>query len=87
MNLRTAHTLLLASGILLPIVVTVLVGLARLLNGMGDVAGAYIVDRVTLGFGVVWVVSLVGLVLVNAFRWEVLTQEEPSEGAGEDEAT
>jgi hypothetical protein len=54
---------------------------------MGDVAGAYIVDRVTLGFGVVWVVSLVGLVLVNAFRWEVLTQEEPSEGAGEDEAT
>lgn len=79
MNLRTAHTLLLASGILLPIIVTVLVGLARLLDGMGDATGAYIVDRVTLGFGVIWVVSLIGLVLVNAFRWEVLTQSDPDE--------
>lgn len=76
MDLRTAHTLLLAGGILLPIVATVLVGLARLLNGMGDQAGAYIVDRVTLGFGVLWVVSLIGLILVNAFRWEVLTQQD-----------
>ncbi|MGD9645270.1 MAG: hypothetical protein AB7U73_06125 [Pirellulales bacterium] len=56
----------LCAALMLPIVSIVLVGLGRLLAAMGDAAGAVAVDRLALAVGVLWVLSLIGLVLLLA---------------------
>lgn len=49
--------------LLLPVLICVLLGVARLLAAMQDVAGAAVVDRLALAAGVLWIVDLVVLVI------------------------
>jgi hypothetical protein len=59
---------LVAGVVVLPIVLSVLVSLARLLGAMGDAGGAAVLDRISLGVGIVWLVDFVSLVLVLALE-------------------
>jgi hypothetical protein len=68
---------LIAGLIVLPIVLSVLVALARLLGAMGDAAGAVVLDRISLGVGIVWLVDFVALVLVLALERVGPPREEP----------
>ena len=65
---RTALLGLLATAVILPIGISLLVGLARLLAAMGDTAGAGGLDRVALALAVVWGVDLVCLILLQGFH-------------------
>jgi hypothetical protein len=65
-NLRQITLVLLVAALAMPVVICVLVGLARLLAAMGDTAGAAGVNWIALAAGVVWVVGLIGLVIVQA---------------------
>jgi len=56
----------LGAALILPIVIVVLGGIARLLFAMSDESGAIIVDRVVLAVAVLWLVDLVLLVIVQA---------------------
>lgn len=72
---------LLIGALLLPIVILVLVGLARLFAAMGDERGATAVDYVALGVAVVWVVDLIALVLAQALHL-LQAPDEPDEPQG-----
>jgi hypothetical protein len=67
-NLRRVLNLLAATALLLPILTIVLIGTARLLAAMQDVAGATVVDRIALAVGILWVTDLVTLVIVQAIH-------------------
>lgn len=66
MNLRSLQLATLSAALALPILITVLVGLARLLAALGDASGALGVDRAALATGVAWFLSLIGLVVLNS---------------------
>lgn len=55
-----------ATGLLLPIVISVLVGVGRLLAAMSDDAGALFVDRLALGVAILWTINLILLLLIVA---------------------
>jgi hypothetical protein len=76
-SLSTATLALLAAALVLPISLGVLLGLGRLLAALGDTAGGYVMDRVALGFGVLWVIDLICLVLMVAIH--AVLNEPPSE--------
>jgi hypothetical protein len=57
---------LLLAGILLPITLCVIWGVATLLVQMGDSAGGIVLYRIALGGGILWVVDLILLVLALA---------------------
>jgi hypothetical protein len=58
-------TLILA-GILLPISLCVVLGVAALLVQMGDSAGGAVLHRIALAGGILWVLDLICLLLVVA---------------------
>jgi hypothetical protein len=66
MTLRSATRWLVVLVLGLPLGQAVLVWVAGLLSAMGDAAGATVVGRISTGAGVLWLVSLVGLVVVLA---------------------
>jgi hypothetical protein len=66
MSFRNALTLLLAAALVLPIAELMMLGLGRLLAAMGDLAGAMVLDRISLAGGLLWVLDLVCLLLVLA---------------------
>jgi hypothetical protein len=53
-------------ALFLPITICVTVGVAALLEGMGDFAGGAALHRVALACGTIWVIELICLVLVLA---------------------
>jgi hypothetical protein len=57
---------LLAGVLLLPIAIVLAVAVATLLSAMQDTAGAYILNRIALGLGLVWSLSLISLLLALA---------------------
>lgn len=57
---------LIAVTLLLPITICVVFGVSALLNAMGDATGGAVLHRIALGFGILWAVDLIGLVLVLA---------------------
>ena len=59
---------LLVAALVLPVAISVLVGVGRLLAAMNDAAGAQFVDRLALGGGVLWIVVLVCLLLVQVLH-------------------
>ncbi len=61
-------TILLATSCFVPIVVLVLLGLERLLAALGDEAGAIALGRFSLAGGVVWTLTLIGLLLALAVQ-------------------
>jgi hypothetical protein len=68
-----------AAAVLLPITICVVLGVGSLLTAMGDSAGGGVLSRIALGFGVLWVVDLIGLVLVLAIGtlWNPDRPDEP----------
>ena len=66
MNSGRLLTILLAGGLVLPVVLAVLVGLARLLAAMDDPHGADVAGRLALACGTLWAIDLICLVLVVA---------------------
>lgn len=54
--------------IVLPIILCVVLGVAALLDAMGDTAGGGVLHRIALAGGILWVVDLIGLVLVLAIN-------------------
>jgi hypothetical protein len=57
---------LVVAAIFLPITICVVVGVAALLEGMGDIPGGVALHRVALGIGILWAVDLICLLLVLA---------------------
>jgi type VI protein secretion system component VasK len=73
---QRATLALLVATILLPITICVILGVAALLNAMGDVAGGGVLQRVALACGIFWAIDLICLVLVLAIR-AVRDHDEP----------
>jgi hypothetical protein len=73
MTPRRAVRLLLVCVVGLPLVQAVLFWVAGLLSAMGDKAGAQILGHFNTAAGVLWLVTLVGLVIALA----VQSLEEP----------
>ena len=78
--LRRTLPLLVGLAAGLPVVVCVLVALARLLGGLGDTTGAIVIDRLALAVGFAWVVSLIFLVICQGL--EALNRDEPPDEEG-----
>jgi hypothetical protein len=66
--LLRALTVVVIASLGLPIVICVLVGMARLLAAMEDATGAAVVDRLALACGIAWVLTLVVLLIGAAIR-------------------
>jgi hypothetical protein len=60
---------LVAAMVVLPIAISVLLGVSALLTAMNDSAGGVVLRYIALGCGTVWVVGLVCLVLLQGLRW------------------
>ena len=58
--------MLTAAAVLLPITVCVVIGVAALLDGMGDIAGGAMLHRIALLGGILWAIGLICLLLVLA---------------------
>jgi hypothetical protein len=65
---RTALVVLVSIGSLLPVVLAVVLGTARLLAVMDDAAGAAVLDRIGLALAAVWGADLVALLLALGVR-------------------
>ena len=59
---------LIAAGLVLPITIAVLVGLAALLAAMGDAVGASVLGYVALAGGIGWITVLVCLLLAQGLN-------------------
>jgi hypothetical protein len=70
---------LVIGALALPVVISVLLGVGRLLGAMGDAAGAVVLDYVALAGGIVWIVFLVCLVVVLGIIALGRHQEPPEE--------
>ena len=64
----SAVLLLLVGALMLPVAISVLVGLGKLLVAMGDTAGGTVLDWIALAAGVFWGLDLVCLILVQAIN-------------------
>jgi hypothetical protein len=65
---KTLLTRLLATAVLLPTAVLVLLGFGRLLRALGDLAGGGMCDRLALAAGIAWVFALIALLYTLAVR-------------------
>ena len=74
--------LLVAAAGMLPVTICVLVGLGRLLGGMGDAAGSLVLDRIGLALAVAWILDLVFLVLWLAIQRLLEPGDPPETGEG-----
>jgi hypothetical protein len=68
-----------AALLVLPIAISVLVGVSALLVAMGDATGGVVVKYVALACGIAWVIGLIALVLVQGLHaaCQVCRPEEP----------
>lgn len=57
---------LVVTALFLPITIGVVVGIAALLEQMGDIIGGAVLHRVALGCGILWAIDLICLLLVLA---------------------
>lgn len=60
--------LLLVGALMLPVAISILFGLGRLLGAMGDSAGGTVLGWIALAAGVLWILDLICLVLVQAIN-------------------
>lgn len=65
---RKVLIVLLSAGCVLPVAITLLWAVGRLLLAMQDSAAAVVLDRVALSLGLVWMLALVCLVLAQAIN-------------------
>lgn len=73
---KAAVWLLLAAGLLLPVAICVVLGLAGLLTATGDAAGSFVLGWIARALGILWVFDLVILVLAQAAE-SLLNRGEP----------
>ena len=66
MTLRSATKALVVLALALPVVQCVLIWVHGLVASMGDADGAAIIGHVGTACGVIWLISLVGLVITLA---------------------
>jgi len=71
---------LLVGALGLPILLSVLFAVGRLLAKMQDAAGAEAVDRVSLALYILWAADLIGLVIVQAIQSLGPPSDRPPEG-------
>lgn len=64
----SAVLLLLVGALMLPVAISILFGLGRLLSAMGDTAGGSVLGWIALAAGILWSLDLIGLVLVQAIN-------------------
>jgi hypothetical protein len=57
--------LMIVAAILLPVTISVVFGVASLLMKMGDSTGGGVLHRISLGFGILWAIDLICLILVQ----------------------
>jgi hypothetical protein len=79
---RRAVLALVVAALVLPIGITLILGLAALLGAMGDAAGKAVLARVALAGGIVWGIDLVCLLLVQAVA-SLGEPEQEEESRGE----
>jgi len=65
---RTALVGLLTAAVVLPIAISIVWAVGRLLLAMQDAAAATVLDRVALALGLAWLLDLVCLLLAVALR-------------------
>ena len=65
---RKVLIVLLSSGCILPVAITLVWAVGRLLLAMQDVEAAAVLDRVALALGLFWALDLVCLVLAQAIN-------------------
>jgi len=53
-------------AVMLPMIVCVVIGVAALLEGMGDYDGGVMLRRIALFGGILWTIDLIGLLMVLA---------------------
>lgn len=73
---KAAVWLLLAAGLLLPVAICVVFGLAGLLGATGDAVGSFVLGWIARALGILWVLDLVVLLLAQAAA-SLLTRDEP----------
>ena len=59
---------LLIGALVLPVVISILLGLSSLLGAMGDGSGRAVLGWIALSAGVLWALDLIALVLVQAIN-------------------
>jgi hypothetical protein len=69
---------LIATAILLPIIICVVIGVAALLGAMGDSLGGAVLQRIALACGILWVIDLVCLLVAVAIE-TLGSPDEPNE--------
>jgi len=74
---RKIVLVLLIAAVVLPIIVAILSGAARLFASLGDEPAAAFLGRTALAGGLAWIVELICLLLVLA--WNNLADEPPKE--------
>lgn len=75
---KTLFLLLLGVGLVSPIAICVLAGLAGLLEATGDAVGSLVVAWIARALAVVWVLDLICLVLALAVEM-LVDRDEPLE--------
>lgn len=75
--------ILLTTALLLPICACVILGVAALLDAMGDSIGGGVLRWIGLGCGILWTINLISLVLVQAIRSLPGPDDQPSEDDAE----
>ena len=65
---RRVLLVLVMAACVLPVAITVVVAVGRLLGAMNDAAGASALDGVALALGIAWIVGLVCLVVALAIN-------------------
>ena len=79
--LQRVLLLLITAALLLPATTLVLGGLSRVLSLMGDAAASVVLDRLALAAVVLWVLTLLFLILVQAVHL-VLPPGPPNDSQG-----
>ncbi len=60
--------LLLVGALMLPVAISILFGLGRLLTAMGDLSGGTVLGWIALAAGILWSLDLVCLILVQGIN-------------------
>ena len=75
---------LIVACLVLPVAIVVVVAVARLLAGMGDIDGARALDRIALAGGMAWGILLICLILAQAIASLRLPEDDARERRRDD---
>jgi hypothetical protein len=64
-NMRPCLIALLATGLVLPVAICIVLGVGTLLSAMGDSAGGLVLQRICLALAILWGIDLISLLIVQ----------------------